>query len=57
MHNIAGNCNLQLSDGLVYLEDERKEREGEKVGEGERKGGRGGREKGCGRKEILLDVL
>lgn len=32
MHNIAGNCNLQLSDRLVYLEGKRKERE--KAGEG-----------------------
>lgn len=27
MHNIAGNCNLQLSDRLEYLEGKRKERE------------------------------
>jgi hypothetical protein len=29
MHNIAGNCNLQLLDGLVYLQGKRKKREGE----------------------------
>ena len=26
MHTIAGNCNLQLSDGLVYFESKRKEK-------------------------------
>lgn len=31
MHNIAGNCNLQLLDGLVYLEaKEKEERQGGK---------------------------
>lgn len=27
MHNIAGNCTLQLSDGFIYLQGKRKERE------------------------------
>lgn len=28
MHNIAGNCNLQLLDGLVYLEGKEQEETG-----------------------------
>lgn len=36
MHNIAGNCNLQLSDGLIYLEGKRNESETDKGGGRER---------------------